>query len=283
MTTLEISLAVLIGSIIFSFFYGLFTRNYSTVDRLWSVLPPLYVLIWMVEYKGNPRFVIAAFLVILWGARLTTNFALKGGYKFSFKKGFLEEDYRWPVLKEKIGNRVLFELFNLFFISIFQLGLIYTFTLPLYFYGQIEGPLMASEIYLYALFLFLLVLEMVADIQQMRFYTRRSRLPWSEMDRYKLGFNTFGLWKYSRHPNYVFEVGQWVVVYFMLVNRTGQWHYSGLGALVLAFLFVGSTLFAEDITSSKYTEYETWRKYTSRWIPVKSFFSFPDKKNFLVD
>jgi steroid 5-alpha reductase family enzyme len=278
MSPLPLSLIVLLASIVVCFLLGLITKNYSWVDRLWSVLPPLYVCIWLPLYVHNPRFIIAAILVLLWGIRLTVNFALKGGYTFSFSRGFTGEDYRWEYLRKKINNPVLFELFNFFFISAFQLGLIFLFTLPLYFYGKIEGPVLPAEMALYVVHLLLLVLETISDIQQLRFYRRRGERPWSNQKRYQLGFNTFGLWKYSRHPNYVCEMGQWLVLFLYLVVASGELHFSGIGALLLILLFAGSTRFTETITESKYPDYKEWKRVTSVWIPVKSFFK--DRKGF---
>ena len=116
------------------------------VDRLWSLLPVVYVLCWLPDYMGNPRYIISGVLVLAWAIRLTVNFAIKGGYAFSRSSGFTGEDYRWEILREKINNRVLFELFNLLFISAYQLLLIFAFTLPLYFYGKVTGPITAMEI-----------------------------------------------------------------------------------------------------------------------------------------
>lgn len=281
MNTLTISLIVLVASIAISFFYGLITKNYSTVDRLWSTLPGVYVLIWLPDYFNNPRFLIAAALVLLWCIRLSTNFGLKGGYKFSLKKGFIGEDYRWEVLRAKIPNRFLFEIFNLTFISGFQLILIFMFTLPLYYLGQVTGPLMNYEFILFAVFALLLTLELVADVQQFKFYNRRNKTPWSEQARYKLGFNTFGLWKFSRHPNYFCEISQWVVVYLYLHFSTGGFHWSGLGVAALIALFMGSTNFSEGITKLKYLRYKDWQKATTPWIPtVDVLFRFKARKEF---
>lgn len=283
MTTLEISIVLLAACIAVSFLYGLFTRNYSTVDRLWSVLPPVYLFIWMPGYIHNPRYIIASILVLLWGARLTTNFAIKGGYTFSFRRGFTGEDYRWEVMRGKIKNRFLFELFNLFFISGFQLILIFVFTLPLYYYGKVEGSIRGVEIILYAVHLLLLALETTADIQQLRYYRRRGREPWLQDGRYRLGFNTFGLWKFSRHPNYICEFSQWVVVYLYFAVSGGGLHFSGCGALVLILLFAGSTRLAESITASKYPRYGEWKKLTSVWFPLKSAVTGRRKNAFLEE
>jgi steroid 5-alpha reductase family enzyme len=237
----------------------------------------------MPDYYRNPRYLIAFGLVFLWGLRLTTNFAIKGGYRFSFKEGFSGEDYRWEILRSRIPNRLLFELFNLFFISFFQLGLIFLFTLPLYFYGKVDGPVSTAELCLYALHFILLAGELYSDILQFRFYKRRAVEPWSSQRRYRLGFNSFGTWKFSRHPNYLCEISQWAVVFLYLAVSTGKLHFSGAGALILIALFAGSTLFVESITSVKYPEYRNWKKITSVWIPFKSFMKLKEKEQFLSD
>src|SRR5438034_1251974 len=76
---------------------SLITGNCSQVDRLWSFIPPVYVL-WFAAAAGftDPRLDVMAVLTALWGARLTYNFARKGGYK----RG--SEDYRWPVLRQRL-------------------------------------------------------------------------------------------------------------------------------------------------------------------------------------
>jgi steroid 5-alpha reductase family enzyme len=268
MDSFSVSLVILAACVPAAFLAGLLTRNYSHVDRLWSVLPPVYALVWLPGYLHNPRYLIGAALVVAWGIRLTANFAVKGGFAFSLKrKGFYEEDYRWPVLRQKIPNRVAFELFNLLFISAFQLALIYGFTLPLYFLGRATAPLGATDLALFGLMAGFLVLETVADLQQLAYYRRRSRPEHQGDPRVRLGFNTYGLWRFSRHPNYVGELGQWIVLYFALYAATGRHHWSGLGAAVLVLLFIGSTRMAEAITGSKYPAYARWKRATPAWLP----------------
>ena len=279
MSPLQTTLVILVLSIIVSFFYGMITRNYSTVDRLWSILPAVYVLVWMQDYLHNPRFVIAAVIVIAWALRLSLNFARRGGYGFNWKQGFTGEDYRWEVLREKIPNRFVFEIFNLLFISAFQLILVFMITLPLYFVGQYDAPLGNIDFLLFGCHILFLVLETVADNQQYKYYAERESEEFKDSARHQLGFNTFGLWKHSRHPNYVCEMSQWVVVALYLFNLTGVWHYSMFGASVLILLFLGSTNMAENITKSKYVRYKEWQKSID-CMDRSARFEFKKKKFF---
>lgn len=267
-TPLTSSLVILAVCVVCAFLAGLLTRNYSHVDRLWSVLPPVYALVWLPDYLHDPRYLLAAALVLAWGIRLTTNFALKGGYAFSWRRGgFYEEDYRWAVLRARIPHRVAFELFNFFFISVFQLALVYAITLPLYYLGQQTAPLTAGDFALLALMAGFFVLETVADLQQLAYYKRRAQPAYADDPRVQLGFNTYGLWRFSRHPNYVGETGQWITLYLLLYHASGAHHPSGFGALTLVLLFVGSTLMAESITASKYPAYAERKRATSIWLP----------------
>jgi steroid 5-alpha reductase family enzyme len=93
------------------------SRNYSQVDRLWSILPSAYVLhfdLWA-RQNGVPnvRLDLALFCILTWSLRLTFNYWRKGGYSFG------SEDYRWPVIKGQIGSAAMFFL-NATFISFIQ-------------------------------------------------------------------------------------------------------------------------------------------------------------------
>ena len=106
------------------------TGNCSQVDKIWSVVPIIYV--WEYAHLTNyhPRFVLMAILVTLWGARLTYNFSRRGAYSWKFWSG--EEDYRWEVLRKMpmFNARWKWTLFNLFFISFYQNILIWLITVP---------------------------------------------------------------------------------------------------------------------------------------------------------
>lgn len=93
LTTLAIVAAC---SAAYCFIVGEITLNNSQMDKLWSILPAVYV--WIVAIKGgmSPRLVLMASLATIWGVRLTWNFARKGAYSWKFWAG--EEDYRWKWL-----------------------------------------------------------------------------------------------------------------------------------------------------------------------------------------
>jgi steroid 5-alpha reductase family enzyme len=152
------------------------TRNCSQVDKIWSIMPIVYA--WYIAIAGDlgPRMVLMAVLVTLWGLRLTYNFSRRGAYSWKFWTG--EEDYRWEVLRKMplLQGPIRWFFFNLFFISLYQNGLILLFTLPILV--ALDGatqPLYWADYLLAALFIAAIVIEAVADQQQWNYQNEKHR------------------------------------------------------------------------------------------------------------
>lgn len=249
------------------------TKNYSQVDKLWSLLPLVYV--WYVAWQGefSQRLIFMAILVTLWGARLTYNFALKGAYRLRFWEG--EEDYRWSILraKKEFQPGWKWSLFNLFFISIYQNGLILLFTLPaVVAYDGRNTPLGTLDFIAGGLMLGFIIWEAIADRQQWVYQSQKWRAIEQGVELtedQKRGFLNKGLWALSRHPNYFGEQAIWISFYLFSVAASGQWiNWSLTGALLLVLLFQGSADFSEEISAGKYPEYKSYQKKVSKFIPL---------------
>lgn len=235
------------------------TGNYSQVDRLWSIAPALYAIGFAAgEHFRDLRLDVIAVLTTLWGARLTYNFARKGGYQPG------HEDYRWPILRARLGP-VVFQLFNATFIAPYQNLLLLLITLPAWAALRAHGPWRPLDTAATLAFLLLLAGETIADNQQWRFHARkRAGLPEGEPP-----FLTSGLFRYSRHPNFFCEISMWWCVYLFSVSAGAGWlNPSILGAVLLTLLFQGSTTMTERVTRSKYPAYADYQRRTSRLVPL---------------
>ena len=252
------------------------TKNYSQVDKLWSIIPIAYV--WIIAYYGGfePRLNVMAALVTLWGVRLTYNFGRRGGYSWKFWTG--EEDYRWSILRKKPGFEQEWKwvLFNFFFISAYQMALILLFTLPALKSMGSEVPLFWADYLVAGIILFLIVIEYIADEQQYRYQEAKHamiRAGKPLTPYYAIGFTHTGLWAYMRHPNYMAEQSIWFTFYFFSVIATGSWiNWSIAGALLLFLLFKGSSDFSESISKEKYPAYEKYMNTVGRFLPLKGKF-----------
>ena len=246
---------------LFTWVASLITRDYSWVDRIWSIVPIVYVAaFWAATGFTDPRLTIMTVLVALWGARLTFNFARKGGYNGV-------EDYRWPILRERMSP-ALFQVFNLLFIVIFQNALLLLISLPALVAFQHQAvPVGMLDLALAALFLALLIGEFVADQQQWDFQKRKAAAIAAGEEPAER-FVTTGLWRVSRHPNFFFEQAQWWVFYAMGAVALGSaLHWTLVGPVLLTALFIGSTVFTESITRGRYPEYVEYQRSTSMLIP----------------
>jgi len=269
-STLTTLLSVYLVMALLCFVISTASGNHSQVDKLWSVMPVIYTWIVAASSGWEPRLVLMAVVVSVWGIRLTYNFSRRGGYSLRFWTG--EEDYRWPILRKKPELAVKWRwiLFNLFFISLYQMGLILMMTLPSL--KSMGGkPLTWVDLLLALLVVLLVVTETIADQQQWNFQKEKQR--WKQSGRplppeYEKEFVDRGLWGIVRHPNYSAEQAIWIVFYFFSVSATGLWlNWSVTGAILLILLFWGSSNFSEAISAGKYPSYEEYQKKVPRFIP----------------
>jgi steroid 5-alpha reductase family enzyme len=282
--TLWILLIIAGASALYCFVVGELTQNNSQMDKLWSLLPEVYL--WVIAGRGNwsPRLILMAVLATLWGIRLTFNFARKGAYHLKFWEG--REDYRWQVLRSKreFQPRWKWVLFNFFFISLYQNALVLLITLPGLAAMNSVSALNWIDYLAAGLMMAFLIYETIADEEQWRFQTKKHELlsqgkPLAELPPpYDKGFNTRGLWSVSRHPNYLGEQGIWLSFYVFSIaalfaerSWAGLFNWSIIGALLLIVLFLGSSSFAEEISASKYPGYAHYQKSVFRFFPFKKY------------
>jgi steroid 5-alpha reductase family enzyme len=234
-------------------------------------MPSFYGIVTLLEYP-SPRVLLMTVLVSIWGLRLSYNFWRKGGYSLIPWKG--EEDYRWSVLRQKpaLKGRFRFGIFNLLFISFYQHFLILLFSSPFIIAAMHpEKGLNYLDIAASVLMLAFILTETIADNQLYRFHKLKKNpglSPGEYTESIEKGFFTEGLWKYSRHPNFLSEQAIWASFYIYSVAASGMWlNWSMAGAVLLILLFAGSSTFTERISSGKYPAYADYRKRVPRFLP----------------
>jgi steroid 5-alpha reductase family enzyme len=261
LSTFELSIWVLAATCFATWLLSVITREYSWVDRIWSIIPIVYA--WVFASQNgftDPRLNVMASLVTLWGARLTFNFARKGGYAPG------GEDYRWEELRKSMKPWV-YQVFNVFFIVIFQNVLLWLITLPIWVASATTKEFGTADLVCAVGFLILLATETIADQQQLKFQN------WKKAER-AAGreahprFLTTGLFAVSRHPNFFSEQAQWWMLFIWgATTMSSVLHWSIVGCVLLSALFVGSTRFTEELSLRKYPEYAEYQKRVSALVP----------------
>jgi len=241
---------------------SLITKEYSWVDRLWSITPVLFA-VHFAAYAGfnDARLNLMAALAVLWGVRLTYNFVRKGGYKPG------GEDYRWEEIQEKIGPR-WFQVLNATFIAPFQNYLLLLIVVPSYAaYRFVGTPLNALDYAAAIAFVGFFIGEAVADEQQWKFQTAKYAAI-ARGETPEAGFITTGLFRYSRHPNFLCEQAMWWTYYvFSIAAGAGWLNWTITGAVLLTLLFQGSTNLTEKLSARKYPAYADYQRTTNRLMP----------------
>jgi len=279
--TFKILIIVCAISMTYCFIVGEISGNNSQMDKLWSILPIVYAWIIVLKSGFNLRLIVMAVLITLWGVRLTINFAKKGAYSIKFWSG--EEDYRWIVLRKnpKLNKKWKWALFDLFFISIYQNALVLAICLPLLAVMESSILFNGFDILIATVLLGFIILETIADKQQMTFQTTKYKLLNEGktlrdlLSPYNKGFNTQGLWGRSRHPNYFAEQSIWVVLYFFCISAGVTnyvlFNWTLIGSMVLILLFIGSSAFSESISLKKYPSYQDYINKVSKYIPLRKY------------
>lgn len=185
------------------------------MDRLWSILPPLYAwgflymssstsisnLLFATNNTATYRHLIMVILPTLWGLRLSYNFWRKGGYNLS------EEDYRWVHVRKMFNypkKKLVWHLFNFAFTAFFQNYILLALVVPLWYSISSTKPLNALDVAVSALFLALFAFEIVADQQQWHFQT--SKYKWLGSKKGDVGFDKKQVEEFKR--GFLIKVGE---------------------------------------------------------------------------
>ncbi|OBT78423.1 hypothetical protein VF21_02139 [Pseudogymnoascus sp. 05NY08] len=256
-------------------------RNYSQVDRLWSILPAIFIGHFVayghVVGLDTERLDMLLFAVVVWSGRLTFNYWRRGGYSIG------SEDYRWMIIKKKVDSwsPAIWHVFNIIFIAGMQLGLLLLISTPAYIQllvSNMEMPMSKVDTLFPRVLCGLVLIEALADHQQWGFQTAKAKyratakVPLGyEQEDLERGFVVTGLFSLCRHPNFACEQAFWVALYQWSCFNTDQlYNWTGFGALGLVGLFQGSTWLTEKLTAQKYPGYKEYQKRVSKFIPRMS-------------
>ncbi len=234
------------------FIFSLIFHNASTYDAYWSVKPVVIVICFAIKTPPTALGVLLIILVSFWGVRLTANWA----YTFY---GLTYQDWRYTKYEKMSG--IFFPVVSFFGIHQIPTLVVYGMTLPAAYAIALHAELNAgSLIFLIIAFLGVMV-QLITDIQLHRF---RKRKPTT--------FIRIGLWKYSRHPNYLGEMIMWWSVGFAILCTIPQMWYLLFGALGLTLMFFTISIPLAEGHLRQKEGFSAYRKQT------RLLFPFPKKQ-----
>jgi steroid 5-alpha reductase family enzyme len=252
-TALWLSLLIAdLGATLLIWILSQLLNNASVYDPYWSVQPPIILLLTLV-FLGEPNLgsITLVLAVAFWGARLSINWMI------TFH-GLHHQDWRYDLLKQKSGR--CFPLVNLLGIQVMPTIIVYACLLPGFFYLVRGGGMNIGTVAGLVLILGGALLEMVADYQMHQF--RQNRQERSELMR-------SGVWRHSRHPNYLGEIIVWWGVYLVMLSAYPELWFLMIGALAntALFLFISIPLAEKHLATYK-AGFSAYLQETRQLMPL---------------
>jgi steroid 5-alpha reductase family enzyme len=231
---------------------GVMIKNSSIYDPYWSIAPPLILVFWLV-IRGQALGLVEILLLIAvftWGIRLTYNWVKRF-------KGFEDQDWRYLMIKDKAPK--LWWITNFWGINMVPTIVVYLAMIPIYSIVFSDGQTGIVTIVGFLLAIAAALLQHLSDTAMQ--IHRNSE---------KSGAINVGLWKYSRHPNYLGEVLLWWSVLIMQYGYNGIIWPNIIGAIAMNALFIFISIpMMEKYIANKYPTYADYKKSVPRLLPIR--------------
>lgn len=236
----------------FTFIFSVIFRNASVYDPYWSVQPIVIIIAFAIYAPElGAAQILPMVAIFIWGVRLTANWA----YTFH---GLEHQDWRYTMLKQTTGK--MYPFVNFLGIHLVPTLIVYGCTLPAVFTLVYAPTFNAGSAVFFALSIAAVVLQGTADCQMHSFRKRRQG-----------GFIRDGVWKYSRHPNYLGEILMWWGIALAFVCIMPEYWYLIAGAFANTLLFLFISIPLADRHQSRKDGFEEYKSATRMLLPVKRF------------
>jgi len=233
-----------VATFVFSVIFG----NASVYDPYWSVQPPVILVAFAAVHGLNLFGVLLMIAVCYWALRLTANWA----YTFG---NLTHQDWRYTMLKEKTG--VFYPVINFVGIHMVPTLVVYGCILPAVYAVRVGLDPNAASVAFLCLSVGAATMQGIADIEMHRFRKNRDGR-----------FIRRGLWKYSRHPNYLGEILMWWGVALAVVCADPTVWYLAAGALANTLLFFAVSIPMADGRQSRKEGFAEYKKQTRMLLPI---------------
>lgn len=236
---------------VFIWLCGLGFKNSSFYDAYWSLIPWLLLLAIMIRFSlYNAGSIIFMIVFGIWSFRLTFNWA----YTCESLKW---QDWRYVMYKET-NKPYMWHIINFNGIHMMPTLFVFLGLIPAIFFMMANPAVGVMLIVGCVVILIGVVLESFADIEMHKFRKDESN---------KGKVLSSGLWKYSRHPNYLGEITVWLGVFLAMlqVNLSGFYWIVGFFVMVILFNFISIPMM-EKRQVSRRPEYAVYQKRVSKLL-----------------
>jgi len=246
------TIALLTSVLYFTIFWIVATR----IKKLWladiawsSGFFIVYLVVYIINKSGGIVQNLILIMLFFWGLRLTSYLTIRN---------YNKEDFRYENLKNKYGSQWLKKSYlRIFLLQAFVLILVNSASIIATV--NVKSNSITPINYLAATIWILgFLIESIADLQLYKFKSH-SINQGKVMNR--------GLWKYSRHPNYLGEILMWTGIFILILPL--QYGLIGVISPVMITVFLlkisGINLLEKKLKQKP--EFETYKSETPALIP----------------
>ncbi len=242
-----------VAATVLTYIFSLIFKNASVYDPYWSVQPAVILVAYAISDGLNAFGFLLLCAVLLWAIRLTANWA----YTFH---GLSHQDWRYTMLANTCGK--LYQPVNFIGIHLVPTLIVYACTLPAVYAIELQAEPNVLALIALAVCPLAVTLQGVSDFQMHRY--RKKRLS-GETDS---PFIRDGLWRHSRHPNYLGEIIMWWGVGAASVLALGAHPYLLLGAFLNTLLFLFVSIPMADKRQSRKEGFAEYKSQTRILLPI---------------
>lgn len=243
------NLLVIFAFMNLAFLISIKLKRNDLADSAWGIgfiVLALFNLFWSNDFQRTK--IIISFLIFLWGLRLTAYVTLRNWGK--------SEDYRYKEWKEQWGKTVILRSY----LQVFLLQGLFMFLvgLAVNLYNKFDGGVSFYGFIGLLIWILGFYFETVGDLE-MYFFKKNPKNKGKIMK--------YGLWKYTRHPNYFGEIAMWWGIWILTIGST-YWLIGLISPIVITILLTkvsGVPMLEKKYEGNK--EFEEYKRKTSVLIP----------------
>jgi steroid 5-alpha reductase family enzyme len=230
--------------------WALKIKNNGVVDIFWSTnFLVIAIIIWLLADGFSERKNLVCALSALWSIRLGVYLSIRVGSHLDVEEG------RYKKLREEWSDTKFFGFFQMQAFSNVMLAI------PFFLIALNPEPQLSSLEYIGAILWFCCIVgEGVSDWQLQHFKKHPEN---------KGKVCQYGLWNYSRHPNYFFQFSLWISVFIFAIPSPYGWLavICPISIGYLIFKVTGIPMTEEQAVRSKGEAYKEYQRTTSAFVP----------------
>lgn len=234
----------------FWFILSVLKKRNDIADIAWGLGYIVLCIFYLSTQEFAVRSLLLYILVLLWGSRLSLHIYLRNKNK--------EEDFRYLKWRKQWGKTFFIRSYFQVYIlqGIFLLAVISGVTITA---ANPQMPLNYLDSIGIIIWLIGFYFETVGDYQLSKFIKN---------ERNKGKVMKYGLWKYTRHPNYFGEVTMWWGIFIIVLSSPyGIYGVISPAIITTLILFVSGVPMLEKKYENN-PQYQEYQKQTSKFFPL---------------